>query len=73
MYEPSIGSSDAYVDYLNRAWPGTAVRIDSDAAAPELIEMLADQNPLNGNRDLSLLRPEPQRLRDGSTALAATL
>jgi hypothetical protein len=73
VYEPSLGSPGSYVDYLERAWPGTAVRIDTEAEAPELIEMLADQNPLCGNGDPSSLRPRSDRFTERAIALTAGL
>ncbi|MGI8804265.1 MAG: metallophosphoesterase [Thermoleophilaceae bacterium] len=48
IYEPSLGSIDSYLGYLRRAWPGTAVLVDTDASEPQLIELLRDQNPLHG-------------------------
>jgi hypothetical protein len=48
IYEPDLSSPEAYADYLERAWPGTAILIDTEAPAPRLIEALADLNPLNG-------------------------
>lgn len=48
IYEPDLGSPEAYESYLERAWPGTAVLIDTEAEAPRLIEAMADLNPLNG-------------------------
>ncbi len=57
VYEPTLGSVESYANYLERAWPGTAVVIDSAAGhEPELVELLADQNPLHGG-DASALRP----------------
>jgi UDP-2,3-diacylglucosamine pyrophosphatase LpxH len=53
VYEPALASRDAYVRYLERAWPGTAVLIDTSQPEPQLVEMLADQNPLHGGK------PEP--------------
>ena len=46
IYEPTLGSLAAYERYLRIAWPGTAVVIDSERDAPELIRPLADLNPL---------------------------
>jgi hypothetical protein len=50
IYEPSHSSPEAYCEYAERAWPGTGVLIDTDAEQPELIEMLADYNPLRSGR-----------------------
>jgi hypothetical protein len=48
IYEPDLSSPEAYAGYLERAWPGTAVLVDSEEPAPRLIETLADLNPMNG-------------------------
>jgi UDP-2,3-diacylglucosamine pyrophosphatase LpxH len=47
IYEPPQGSPQAHERYLRYAWPGTAVVIDDEAPEPQLIELLADLNPLN--------------------------
>jgi UDP-2,3-diacylglucosamine pyrophosphatase LpxH len=52
IYEPDLGSRQAYARYLRYAWPGTAVLIDADEPQPRLLEMLADLNPLNGGPGL---------------------
>jgi UDP-2,3-diacylglucosamine pyrophosphatase LpxH len=52
IYEPDLGSRQAYARYLRYAWPGTAVLIDEDAPQPQLLELLADLNPLNGGPGL---------------------
>ena len=57
IYEPDLGSRQAYARYCRYAWPGTAVLIDGDERAPRLVEMLADLNPLNGGAGLPA---EPQ-------------
>ena len=61
LYEPALGSYDDYRSYLERAWPGTAVLIDTTAPEPKLVELLADQNPLSGSTPQrgELLREEP--------------
>jgi UDP-2,3-diacylglucosamine pyrophosphatase LpxH len=46
IYEPDLGSRQAYARYLRYAWPGTTVLIDD--GQPQLLELLADLNPLNG-------------------------
>lgn len=46
IYEPDLSSSEAYVGYLNNAWPGTAVLIDSDEPAPRLLRLREHLNPL---------------------------
>lgn len=48
IYEPELASREAYIGYLERAWPGTAVLIDTDEPEPRLLELLADLNPLRG-------------------------
>jgi hypothetical protein len=52
IYEPDLGSRQAYARYLRYAWPGTAVLIDQDEPQPQLLELLADLNPLNGGPGL---------------------
>jgi UDP-2,3-diacylglucosamine pyrophosphatase LpxH len=52
IYEPDLGSRQAYARYLRYAWPGTAILVDTDAQRPRLLEMLADLNPLNGGPGL---------------------
>jgi UDP-2,3-diacylglucosamine pyrophosphatase LpxH len=52
IYEPDLGSRQAYARYLRYAWPGTAVVIDEDAEQPAMVELLADLNPLNGGAGL---------------------
>lgn len=52
IYEPDLGSRQAYARYLRYAWPGTAVVIDDEEPEPRLLELLADLNPLNGGRGL---------------------
>jgi Calcineurin-like phosphoesterase len=48
FYEPDLRSPEALASYQKRAWPGTAVLIDTEEDHPRLIEILADLNPLNG-------------------------
>jgi UDP-2,3-diacylglucosamine pyrophosphatase LpxH len=52
IYEPDLGSRQAYARYLHYAWPGTAVVIDDEEPEPRLLELLADLNPLNGGAGL---------------------
>ena len=52
IYEPDLGSRQAYARYLRYAWPGTAVVLDSEAPEPQLLELLADLNPLSGGAGL---------------------
>jgi len=46
IYEPDLSSHDAYVSYLEKAWPGTAVLIDTDEPAPRLLEIRRHLSPL---------------------------
>ncbi|HXS46077.1 MAG TPA: metallophosphoesterase [Solirubrobacterales bacterium] len=48
IYEPDLGSRQAYARYLRYAWPGTAVVIDDEEPAPRLLELLTDLNPMRG-------------------------
>jgi UDP-2,3-diacylglucosamine pyrophosphatase LpxH len=52
IYEPDLGSRQAYARYLHYAWPGTAVVLDTEEPEPRLLELLADLNPLNGGPGL---------------------
>lgn len=52
IYEPDLGSRQAYAGYLRHAWPGTALLIDSEEPRPQLLELLADLNPLYGGAGL---------------------
>jgi UDP-2,3-diacylglucosamine pyrophosphatase LpxH len=52
IYEPDLGSRQAYARYLRYAWPGTAVVIDDEEPEPRLLELLVDLNPLNGGPGL---------------------
>ena len=52
IYEPDLGSRQAYGRYLRYAWPGTAVVIDTGEPQPQLLELLADLNPLQGGPGL---------------------
>jgi UDP-2,3-diacylglucosamine pyrophosphatase LpxH len=57
-FHPSLGSKDAYRRYLETAWPGTALLVDSERSDVRMIETLRDQNPLHGGR------PDPALRRD---------
>jgi hypothetical protein len=46
IYEPSLSSPEDYLTYLDHGWPGTAVRVDTDEAEPQLLEFLGDLNPI---------------------------
>jgi UDP-2,3-diacylglucosamine pyrophosphatase LpxH len=52
IYEPDLGSRQAYARYLRYAWPGTAIVIDDEERDPRLVELLADLNPLTGGPGL---------------------
>jgi hypothetical protein len=73
IYEPSLRSYDSYRDYLARAWPGTAVLIDSERQEPELLALLGDQNPLAGGdpRPGAMLSAQPDMLRARAERFAA--
>ena len=47
IYEPDLTSRQAYIQYLQRAWPGTAVLIDTDEPHPRLLSLREHLNPLN--------------------------
>jgi hypothetical protein len=57
IYEPDLSSPDAYAAYLERGWPGTAILLDTEAEAPQLVECLGDLNPLGGGPGIEA--PEP--------------
>ena len=59
IYEPDLGSRQAYARYLRYAWPGTAILIDDEQPQPHLLELLADLNPLNGGPGLPSPEPRP--------------
>jgi UDP-2,3-diacylglucosamine pyrophosphatase LpxH len=46
IYEPPRRETHAYRAYLERAWPGTGVLIDTQSEAPVLIEMLSNYHPI---------------------------
>ncbi len=48
IYEPDLGSRQAYARYLRYAWPGSAVVIDDEEPEPRLLELFADLNPIRG-------------------------
>lgn len=52
IYEPDLGSRQAYARYLCCAWPGSAVVIDDEEPEPRLLELLDDLNSLNGGPGL---------------------
>ena len=56
IYEPDLGSRQAYARYLRYAWPGTAIVIDDEEPEPRLLELLADLNPLAGGAGLTVRR-----------------
>ncbi|HTU86777.1 MAG TPA: metallophosphoesterase [Solirubrobacteraceae bacterium] len=47
IYEPDFATHAAYVSYLENAWPGTAVLIDTDEPAPRLLRLREQFNPLH--------------------------
>ncbi len=47
IYEPDFATHDAYVQYLENAWPGTAVLIDTDEPLPRLLRLREHLNPLH--------------------------
>jgi hypothetical protein len=47
IYEPDLTSRRAYLRYLRRAWPGTAVLIDTDEPHPRLLRLREHLNPLH--------------------------
>ena len=73
IYEPSLRGYDSYLDYLARAWPGTAVLIDTEREEPELLALLDDQNPLTGGDPTlgAMLRPESDMFRTRGERFAA--
>lgn len=52
IYEPDLSSREAYARYCCYAWPGTLILIDDSAPEPQLLELLADLNPLGGGPGL---------------------
>jgi UDP-2,3-diacylglucosamine pyrophosphatase LpxH len=46
IYEPDFATHEAYVRYLQNAWPGTAVLIDTDEPHPRLLRLREHLNPL---------------------------
>jgi hypothetical protein len=47
IYEPDLTSRQAYLRYLRRAWPGTAVLIDTDEPHPRLLRLREHLNPVH--------------------------
>jgi UDP-2,3-diacylglucosamine pyrophosphatase LpxH len=47
IYEPDLSSQQAYTAYLQNAWPGTVVLIDTDHDQPRLLRLREHLNPLN--------------------------
>jgi predicted phosphodiesterase len=47
IYEPDLTSRQAYIQYLQRAWPGTAVLVDTDESHPHLLRLREHLNPLH--------------------------
>ncbi len=71
LYEPDLGSHDAYLRYLRNGWPGTAIVIDSDEEAPRLIAPLADLNPLAGGPGIPSQHDPPPVTEDDVEAAAS--
>ena len=46
IYEPDFATHEAYVRYLQNAWPGTAILIDTDEPLPRLLRLRDHLNPL---------------------------
>ncbi|HYB27595.1 MAG TPA: metallophosphoesterase [Solirubrobacteraceae bacterium] len=49
IYEPDFTTHEAYVRYLENAWPGTAVLIDTDEPCPRLLQLREHLNPLRAD------------------------
>jgi hypothetical protein len=49
IYEPDFATHAAYVRYLENAWPGTAVLIDTDEPLPRLLRLREHLNPLHAS------------------------
>jgi hypothetical protein len=49
IYEPDLSSRQAYRRYLQNAWPGTAVLIDTDEPHPRLLRFREHLNPLDSS------------------------
>lgn len=47
IYEPDFATHEAYIRYLQNAWPGTAVLIDTDEPLPQLLRLREHLNPLH--------------------------
>lgn len=60
IYEPDLGSHDAYVRYLRNGWPGTAILIDSEEESPRLVAPLEDLNPVEGGPGIPTDRETPE-------------
>ena len=46
IHEPDVSSYDAYVSYLEKARPGTAVLIGTDEPCPRLLQIRRHLGPL---------------------------
>lgn len=51
IYEPNLASREAYLDYLRRAWPGTAILLDTEADRPRLLRLREHLNPLRAGHN----------------------
>jgi len=63
IYEPAIGSQETWETYLDVAWPGSAVLIDTERSEPQLLELLRDDNPRR-HVSGSVARPAGHRYED---------
>jgi len=63
IYEPDLSSRQAYLRYLQNAWPGSAVLLDTDEPEPRLLRLRDHLNPLHqqatlaGAKDARALEP----------------
>jgi hypothetical protein len=73
IYEPDIGSQESWERYLDLAWPGTGVLIDTDRDEPELVELLQAEKPRSRGTNGAVPRPSGHRYADlVPTATSAT-
>jgi UDP-2,3-diacylglucosamine pyrophosphatase LpxH len=65
IYEPDFTTHESYVRYLQNAWPGTAVLIDTDEPLPRLLRLREHLNPLRavGPTVTRLGAPNSERAR----------
>ena len=53
IYEPDLSSRQAYLRYLQNAWPGSAVLLDTDEPEPRLLRLRDHLNPLHQQATLA--------------------